>query len=208
MRVIKYGSKSLKELVKEISDLIKEGRVIICPTDTVYGLIADATNQKAIEKVFKIKKRQKEKALSIFVENMESAKDYAVIGSAQETLLNEVWPGKVTAVLRRKEKCPLPLMISGKEETIGLRVPDYDLINSLSEALKIPLTGTSANISGNPSSVKINKVVDQFKNQKYQPDLIIDAGDLEINKPSTVIDLTKPEPRVLRIGSALKRKEN
>jgi L-threonylcarbamoyladenylate synthase len=207
MKLIKYNPEKRKELIEEIVDYLKEGKVIVLPTDTVYGLVADATNEKAVRKVFQIKKRKKEKALSVFIKNIESAKDYAIVGSSQESFLDEVWPGKVTAILRRKEKCSLPAILFGKENTIGFRIPGCELIYEIIDIFKKPLTGTSANISGNSSSVKIDRVIKQFENQKYQPDLVIDVGDLEISKPSTVIDLTRPEPRVLRIGSALRKKE-
>ncbi len=207
MKIVKYNPEKRKELIKEVADFLKEGKVVVCPTDTVYGLIADATNEKAVKKVFKIKKRKKSKALSVFIRKIETAKDYAIVGSSQESFLDEVWPGKVTVILRRKEKCSLPCALFGKEDTIGFRIPNCKLIEEIIKKFKKPLTGTSANISGKPSLVKIDRVIEQFKNQKYQPDLVIDVGDLELSKPSTVIDLTRPEPRVLRIGSALRKKE-
>ena len=206
MKILKLNSKNIKKAVKEIAGLIREGKVIICPTDTVYGLVADATNEKAISKIFKIKKRQRSKAISIFVKDIESAKKISIIGSSQASFLEEVWPGKVTVVLRKRDEVSLPKILFGQEKTIGLRIPDYELIVLLLKELNVPLTGTSANISGESSMVRVKRVLDQFKNQKYQPDLIVDAGDLEVSKPSTVIDLTKPEPRILRIGSALSRK--
>jgi len=206
MKILKLDPKNIKRVVREIADLIREGKVVVCPTDTVYGLIADATSEKAVSKIFKIKKRQKSKAISIFVKDIESAKKISIIGSSQTSFLEEVWPGKVTVILRKREEAPLPRILFGQEKTIGLRMPDCELIISLIKELNVPLTGTSANISGEASLIRIKRVLDQFKNQKYQPDLIIDAGDLEANKPSTVIDLTKPEPRILRIGSALSRK--
>lgn len=206
MKILKLNSKNIKKAVKETADLIKEGKVVVCPTDTVYGLIADATNEDAISKIFKIKERQMTKAVSIFVKDIKSAKEFAIIGSSQTSFLEEVWPGKVTVVLRKKDEISIPKILFGEEETIGIRIPDYEFVNSLLEEINVPLTGTSANISGEASITKISEVLDRFESQKYQPDLIIDAGDLEISKPSTVIDLTRPKPKILRIGSALGRK--
>lgn len=168
---------------------------MICPTDTVYGLVADATNEKAVERVFKIKKREKTKSLPIFIKDLKMAKQLAKINEKQEEFLKRNWPGKVTAVLERKGK----RKIYGVErKTIALRIPNYQFINKLLEKTKRPLTGTSANLSGKPSSLKIKEILKQFKNQKLQPDLVIDAGELPKNKPSTVIDLTVLPFKVLR----------
>jgi len=181
----------------EAAAAIKKGHVVLCPTDTVYGLVADAANQEAVEKLFLIKKRHRDKPIPLFVEDIATAKKLAFVNKEQEAFLRQVWPGKVTVVLKRK-KTALPKMLFGREKTIGLRIPNYPLIAFLLKKLKGPLTATSANISGRPSSTKIQKVLWQFANQKVKPDLIIDAGDLQKSAPSTVIDLTKKKPKTLR----------
>lgn len=183
--------------IKEIADLLKKGSVIICPTDTVYGLIADATNKKAVEKIFKIKKRPKQKPIPVFIKDLKMAKKIVKINKKQEKFLKSAWPGDVTVVLKPKIKMPKGIGKPGEE--IGLRIPDYKIINRLSRLVGVPLTGTSANISGNPSSVKIKEVISQFKEQKFLPDLVIDAGNLPANKPSTIIDLTVEPPKVIRM---------
>jgi len=196
MEIIKISSRNFKEVVKKAAGLIKKGKIIVSPTDTVYGLLADATNKKAAEKVFKIKKRSKDKPIPIFVRVIEMAKEIAFISKRQEKFLRKIWPGKVTAVLTRKKA-----KIYGiDKKTIGLRVPDYKLVNMLLTKLNRPLTATSANISGKPPSTKINKVINQLQNEKLKPGLILDAGNLGPSSPSTVIDLTKKHPIILREG--------
>jgi len=180
MEIIKPN---LKKAVKSI----REGKVLVCPTDTVYGLVADATNEKAVEKIYKIKKRSREKPIPIFVKDIEMAKSLAKISPDQEKFLKKVWPGKITVVLQSKDK-----------GTIGLRIPKYKFLLDLIKHIDRPLTGTSANISGKPPSTKIKEVISQFKSQKYQLDLILDAGNLPKSKPSTVLDLTKFPPKILR----------
>lgn len=167
---------------------IKKGKVVVCPTDTVYGLVCDAANKKAVERLFKIKKRPKEKQIPIFVKDIAMAKKLAEINKEQEDFLKKVWPGKVTAVLKKK---------NGKG-TIGLRIPNHKFVLSLAKYVNRPLTGTSANISGNKASTKIKEVLKQFEGQKYQPDLVIDKGNLPKSKPSTVIDLTVSPHKILR----------
>jgi L-threonylcarbamoyladenylate synthase len=183
-------------MTSRIAEELKKGKVVICPTDTVYGLIADATNKKAVGKIFKIKKRKDKKPIPIFVRDIKMARKLAKLNRNQEKFLKSVWPGKVTVILRPKRKFPKGIGRPPKE--IGLRVPNYKIINQLLLIINRPLTGTSANISGKSASTKIKEVLKQFKNQKYQPDLVVSAGNLSKSKPSLVIDLTREPPKILR----------
>jgi len=225
MQILKLNWENFKKIVKITTQSIKEGKVIICPTDTVYGLMADATNKKAVNKIFKIKKRPKNKPLPIFVKDLKTAKKLALINKNQGKFLRKVWfthpnfkkysqkkkvkigpkiwadKGKITVVLKRKEG----KQIYGiNKKTIALRVPNYKLVNILLKKLKCPLIGTSANISGKPASTEIKEVLKQFtprrgsRQEKYQPDLVIDTGNLPKSRPSLLIDLTKEPPKILR----------
>jgi L-threonylcarbamoyladenylate synthase len=176
------------ENIKDICDAISSGLIIICPTDTVYGLICDAFNEKSVERIFEIKIRPREKVFPVFVADINGAKKLAIISKEQEEIIKKSWPGKKTFVLKKK---------SG-EGTIALRQPDSEIIREIILRTGKFLIGTSANISGQPSSTKISEVLSQFENQKLQPDLIIDAGDLKDSQPSSIIDLTKKRPIVLR----------
>lgn len=161
---------------------------MVCPTDTVYGLVCDFNNKKAVERLYRIKKRQKTKPVPIFIKDIKMARKLADIDSDQEKHLMLFWPGQVTAVLKKKKA----------KGTIGLRIPDYDFVCALIRRLNRPLTGTSANIAGEPASAKIKKIIKQFEGKKYVPDLIVSAGNLPENKPSKVIDLTVWPPKILR----------
>lgn len=195
MLILKTKHKNLKEIVKVLTKAIEEGKVIICPTDTVYIPAADATNKKAARRVFLIKKRSSKKPIPIFVKDLEMAKKIAKIDKKQERFLREVWPGKVTVVLKRK-KSKIKLYGVDKK-TIGLRIPKHKLVNILLKKINRPLVGTSANISGQPPSGNLKEVLRQFKNKRYQPDLVIDGGILP-GKSSTVFDLTEFPPKILR----------
>jgi len=194
MMVIKIKNIDLKNLAREI----KKGRVIVCPTDTVYGLLADATNKKAVEKIFKIKKRPKTKPLPIFIKDLESAKRLAIIDKNQERFLKKAWPGKITAVLKRKAANRKQKIYGIDKKTIALRISKYKLVLELLKAINKPLTGTSANISGKPATTKIKDILRQFQNKKFQPDLILNTGNLKSSKPSKVIDFTGKRPKILR----------
>ena len=214
MKILKLSSKNQKEIIEEVRKAIKEEKVIVLPTDTVYGLVCDATNEKAVEKVFKIKRRKIGKPIPIFIKDLKMAKKLAFVDKRQEKFLKKMWPGKVTVILRPKRLQPtlvppvpsggpagpykFPKGIGKPKKEIGLRIPNYKMINQLLLNINRPLTGTSANISGMPPSTKIKEVLKQFKNQKYQPDLVIDVGNLKPSKPSTVIDITTSPPKILR----------
>jgi len=203
MSILKADQRNLQTIVKIMVKSIKQGEVMVCPTDTVYGLIADATNGKAVKKLLKIKKRNTQKPIPIFVKDLKTAKKLALINKNQEKFLKKVWPGKVTVVLKR-EKIKTSLYGIAKK-TIGLRIPDYKLLNVLLKKLNYPLAETSANISGKPASNNIKEIINQFKNQPPtifgggQPDLIVDAGNLKPDKPSIVLDLTIWPPKILRL---------
>lgn len=212
MKILKFSSQNFKKAIEISIKLIKKGKVLVFPTDTVYGLLANAKNERVVKRVFGIKKRPKGRPIPVFVRDLKMAKELAFISKKQESFLKEVWPGKVTVVLKQREDCGFPKILLGKTQTIGLRIPNYKLVNNLLEKLNFPLTGTSANISGKPASTKIKEVINQFKNtsrdisccrskyKKVKPDLVLDAGNLKPSLPSTVIDLTKKSPKILRRG--------
>lgn len=201
MKILKVFPKNFQETIFEAKNSIQKGKILICPTDTLYGLVSDATNKTAAKKIFKIKKRPKGKPIPVFVKDIKMAKKLAHIDKNQEKILQKFWPGKFTFVLKRKNQ--LPSILFGQEKTIGLRIPKYNLIYVLLKTCNCPLTGTSANISDSSPSTKIKKVISQFKNQKYQPDLVLDVGDLKPSRPSTVIDLTNSKIKILRKGSGI-----
>jgi L-threonylcarbamoyladenylate synthase len=195
MKIVKSSDKDSLEIAAEA---IREGQVLVCPTDTVYGLICDATNEKAVEKIFVIKQRDKNKPLPIFVRDIEMTKELAEINDGQEEVLKKSWPGKTTAVLKSKFQSSNYKIYGVAEETIALRIPDHQVIGYLLSVIGLPLTGTSANLSGQSASTKIKEVLNQFERQEFQPDLVIDAGDLPEAKPSQVVDLTLESPRIIR----------
>ena len=191
MKIIKENSENIGEIVTAL----KNGAVLVLPTDTIYGLICDATNNESVEKIFGIKKRDKSKPLPVFVENIKMAEEYAVVGDKQRDFLKNNWPGAVTVVLEKKDGLS-PLVY--KDNTIALRQPDYRLVSEVMKLFKKPLAQTSVNISNDPPMEEVEGIVAAFKNQKDQPDLIVDSGYLIKNKPSVIIDLTKDKIKIIR----------
>jgi len=192
MEIIKIRNKNSNILAVES---IKAGGVIACPTDTVYGLLADATNKKAVTKIYKIKERPKSKFLPVFVKDLKMAKDLAFIDKEQEGIINKKWPGKYTFILERKKGIKL---YGVDKNTIAIRIPKYKFLNNLLKKIDKPLVQTSVNISGESSLIKINDIMEVFTNRKSNPEVIIDAGNLLKNKSSTIIDLTKNNIKIIR----------
>lgn len=191
MEVVKKSQKQLNKAVLAL----KKGKVIICPTDTVYGFLADGSNKKAVEKIFKIKKRAKSKPLPVFIADFKIAKELAIINIRQEKILRRYWPGKYTFVLNRK---PGAKLFGVDQNTIALRIPKYNFLNDLLKKINIPLVQTSVNISTKPALIRIEDIVKEFENQKNKPDLIISSGRLPNTKASTIIDLSKYKIKILR----------
>lgn len=185
--------------MKDYIRILEEGGVLAIPTDTVYGLAADATNPDAVARVFAIKGRGEEKALPIFVLDIRMAKMIADISVIQESFLVRIWPGKVTAVLPLRSNAPLAKNAVAPDGTVALRIPDYPLVSELLQRFKRPLTGTSANKSGQPACRDIPALRSQLAD--LPPDGIIDAGELPESLASTIVDLTKEPPVILRSGA-------
>lgn len=186
----------LKEVdVKRLVDGLARGKVIVCPTDTVYGLICDIRNKKALDKLFKIKGREKIKPIPIFIKDIKMAKSLAKINKEQNDFLKTVWPGKVTVILNRKKGKKLYGL---KKDKIALRIPDYKIIKDLFKTINFPISGTSANISGKDSAINVKEILGQFKGKKVLPDLIIDGGRLNKRKSSSIFDLTVKPFKILR----------
>jgi L-threonylcarbamoyladenylate synthase len=193
MEILNLSSRNYSNIIEKAVEIMRKGGVVVSPTDTVYGLIADATNKKAVEKIFKIKKRQKGKWLPLFIKDLKLAKNIAGIDKKQERFLKSVWPGKTTIVLKRRNR----MKIYGVDkDTIALRIPNYAFLNKLLGKIKKPLAQTSANISGKKLPRDTEEIIKQFK--KYKPDLIISVGRLKSAKPSKVIDITGSKPKILR----------
>jgi len=172
--------------------ILKNGGIVICPTDTVYGFLADATNKKAVEKIYNIKKRPKSKPLPVFVKDFKMANTLADVDARQAKMLKKYWPGKYTFILKRK----LGHKLYGVDKkTIALRIPNYKFLNNILEKINRSLVQTSVNISGENPFTAIDDIVKTFGSLDI---LIIDGGDIKKRKSSKVLDLTTNKIKILR----------
>jgi len=175
--------------LNEATDILKNGGLVICPTDTVYGFLADVSNKKAVDKIFKLKKRPRSKPLPVFVKDIKMAKELAEISKNQEKTLKKYWPGKYTFILKAKS---YKLQV---KSSVAIRIPKHKFLNDLLKKINKPLAQTSVNISGQPALNRIKEIIEQFGDKV---DLIIDEGNLSQRKPSKIIDLTAGRGKVLR----------
>lgn len=186
--IVKVSKEALEKAVK----IIKSGGVVICPTDTVYGFLADASNKKAVEKIYKIKKRPRSKPLPIFVRDLKMAKELAEIDSRQAKILRKFWPGKYTFILKRNsiDVGRLYYLWGTKKDTVAIRIPKHKFLNDLLKKVNRPLVQTSVNISSQKPLKNIDQIIATFgKNELIG--LIINGGAVGRIKPSKINDFTQ-----------------
>lgn len=192
MKIIELKQEKRYEVIMLAVAALREGKVIAVPTDTVYGLAADATNDEAIKRLFKIKDREEGKPVPVFVDTMERAKHIAFIEEKKlEETLNKHWPGAFTAILYAREIVS-PLARGRGGLTVGVRIPDHRFLRDLARAFGKPITGTSANRSGQRPATTAEEV-----SSLEGIDMIIDGG-ICAARPSTVIDFTVIPLKVVR----------
>lgn len=187
-----------EKILKTAGKILKSGGVVIYPTDTLYGVGVNAFDDDAVTKIYKIKKQDRNKPISVVVKDIKMARKIACIDSKVEKILSNIWPGPITVVLRKKEI--ISDMLTGNSETVAVRIPDNKFISTLMEKIDFPITATSANISGENNLLKADEIIEKFKKAKFAPDLFIDAGDIKNSTASTIIDLTTRTPKILRVG--------
>lgn len=180
--------------IRLAADRLRCGEVIALPTDTVYGLACSANNCQAIQKLYQIKGREEEKPVAVCVSSISQLKHYSEASHLPNDLLSRLLPGAVTIILNKSEHLNNPFLNNGIQK-IGLRIPDYEFIQKVSAEFVEPIALTSANRSGNCSTLEVNEFSDLW------PDLgvVFDGGhlgdrnnDMKQRSASTVVDLSTP----------------
>ncbi len=199
MKIISKKDGSQKELIEEIKAVILAGGLVVLPSDTVYGLCVDARSKSAVEKLISFKRRPAGKPISVFVGSVDRAHKYIALNKSQNALLDQLAPGPYTFVL--PSKGALRPELESEQGNLGIRIPDNAFINELIDSLDFPITATSANLAGAHPHYSVESLLQSLSDKKKQEiDLIVDAGKLPYNKPSTVLDLSQETVAVLRAG--------
>jgi L-threonylcarbamoyladenylate synthase len=185
------------EKIKEIARILSSGAVIVYPTETFYALGANCFSRKAIQEIYRLKKRPPSKPLSVVISDMEMLRQIVLaIPPDFETLVSVFWPGPLTLVLKASSRVPKELQsLSG---SIGVRLTGHEWLRAMVRHASFPITATSANISGGEEIANPEEAVLLFDKRV---NLIVNAGETKGRLPSTVLDLTGRKPRIIREGA-------
>jgi len=187
MQKLKISPQALNEAEK----ILKNGGVVIFPTETVYGIGALASSESAVKRIFEVKKRPYGKPLQILISDISQVNQFASeISNKAKEVMKKYWPGPLTLIFKKKPKVSDIITSSGN--TVGLRMPKNSTILKLIKEVG-PIAASSANISGQPDPISPEEV-------KIEADLLLDGGRCKIGQASTVVDVSVDPPLVLREG--------
>lgn len=185
-----------KSIINAVS-ILEQGGLVGMPTETVYGLAADATNGKAVAKIFEAKGRPQFNPLIVHVLDIDQAKQFGEFTEQDEALAEAFWPGPLTLILKQKPGNGLSDLVTAGLPTVAIRVPAHKGARALLEAAKMPLAAPSANVSGSLSPTSAVHVSESLGDKA---DLILADGVANVGLESTVVDCTGEEPYILRPG--------
>lgn len=181
--------------MKEIVKVIRDGGIVIMPTDTIYGIIADATNEDAIRRVYDIKKRDGNKPILMLVNSYEMLDKYVMnVNDIERKLMDNIWPGPLTMILKKKNVSDL---LTGGLDTVGIRYPDNKMLIDIMNEIDVPLLSTSVNVSGEKSATNIEYINEDILSNV---DYVFDDGECN-GVASTIVVVEDKEVKVLREGS-------
>jgi L-threonylcarbamoyladenylate synthase len=171
--------------VERAAQALREGELVVYPTETVYGLGADATDPDAVERVFELKGRSRDKPVSMGVPDVESAREYTRPTEREIAFMREFLPGPVTVVVERGDTVP-DILTAGRDR-VGVRIPDSEVALELYETAGVPVTATSANLSGSGSVRQVSELSDEIVDGVAA---VVDTGETPGGQGSTVVDVS------------------
>lgn len=184
------------EKLREGAEILKKGGTVSFPTETVYGLGANALEEKAVRKIFEAKGRPSDNPLIVHIAKCRDLKELVLeLPESAERLINEFWPGPLTLIFKKSPS--VPEVVTGGLNTVALRMPAHPIARLLIELAGIPVAAPSANLSGKPSPTREQHVKDDLMGRV---DAIICGGDTAVGLESTVLDITSDPPIILRPG--------
>lgn len=181
----------------EVANALKEGKIVVFPTDTVYGIGTNAYDKEACKKIYEIKGRPKNKPLSILISNILMLKEVVEdISSIEQKLIDAFWPGPLTIKFKKREGI-LPNIVSASDEYIRVRLVNEGVIYKLIETSGVPIVAPSANLSGSFTGTKIENIVKELGGKV---DYILDCGDIESDTVSTIVQVEDGQVLIIREG--------
>ena len=183
------------DVITEAASAIRAGGLVVYPTETVYGLGADAFSSKAVTKIFKIKGKKAEKPIPLAVNSIDMARQVAELTPAAEVLFKKFLPGPLMIIVKARPN--VSKLITAGTGKVGIRVPDHPVALKLIDFVGGPITSTSANLSGKPAPLTVRKALEQLGGKV---DVALDAGKCKLGVPSTIVDATARHLKILRKG--------
>lgn len=187
-----------EQVLRKIVETINDGGVVCFPTETVYALSVDASSDKAIEKIYQLKGREFCKPLSLLVGDIYQAKSIVHFDARAIALASRFFPGPLTIVLNTKEHHNVSSAVNEGMGTIGIRIPDNIIALKILKAIDRPIIGTSASTKSYADALDPEHII---KAMGDKIDLLLDLGMSDATVPSTIIDLSTDEPKILREGA-------
>jgi len=179
--------------IRVVYDIIRKGGIVVFPTDTVYGIGCDPYNQDAVNKIYKVKGREKMKRFPVLAYSKKEIQSIAYFDRISEKIADKFWPGPITLILKVKDKKIEESL--GLEGKIAVRIPNHPCVLALLKDCKL-ITGTSANYSGQSSFYDSKKIVDEFSGY----DILLDGGKILDPGESTIVEVVKDELKIIREG--------
>lgn len=183
--------------IEEAAALLRAGELVAFPTETVYGLGADAGDDAAVARIFAAKRRPRFNPLIVHVDGLAAAERLVRMNGRARALAGRFWPGPLTLVLRRRDNAPLSLLVSAGLDTVAIRAPDHPVARALLRAAGRPIAAPSANVSGRISPTTAAHVEGELDQRVA---MVLDGGRCGIGIESTILDLSGDTPRLLRPG--------
>lgn len=195
--IIKFkGNAKDKTYLKKISDTLREGGLVVLPTETVYGLGGNGLNKRACKKIYEAKGRPSDNPLILHIaENSQLDALVAEIPDVAKKCMEKFWPGPLTIIFKRSEI--IPDEATGGLDTVAIREPSNEIAHAILKAVDFPVAAPSANLSGRPSPTKVEHVIEDLNGRV---DIIVDGGHSVVGIESTVLDVTVDPPMILRPG--------
>ena len=186
--------------LKEPAQIIKNGGIVVFPTETVYGIGTNGLNENSIKRLYEVKQRPLNKPISLLVNNIEMIEQITQnISELEYKLIKKFMPGPFTIILKKKDIVPNILTANG--DTVGIRMPENKVALKLIEYAGVPIATPSANISGKPSGTTLDMINNDFGEKV---DYFIDGGKSKIGVASTIVQVIGGKPHILREGAILK----
>ncbi|MDP2148485.1 MAG: L-threonylcarbamoyladenylate synthase [Parvibaculum sp.] len=186
--------------IARAGELIREGKLVAFPTETVYGLGADASDDKAVARIFEAKGRPRFNPLIVHVADAQAAEKHVVFSAEAKTLARHFWPGGLTLVLPRRAEARLSLLVSAGLDTVAIRVPAHETAQALLKAAQRPIAAPSANASGKVSPTRASHVMESLGHSDLLA-MVLDGGACRLGLESTVIGFPQGIPTLLRPGA-------